>query len=83
MAATYPKDPITTEGQCHEHNPVNHFEYLPAEDGGDVVHPALRRRLQVEPAMLGALVQAGLLRGRLTLSFTFDGIRYCQSRRRF
>ncbi len=67
--------------RCHTNNPVNHFEYLPVDDGGALLHPASRQRIEAQPAVLDELVRAGLLRGRTHLSFTFDGIRYCQRRR--
>ena len=68
--------------RCHEKNPVNHFEYLPVEEGGETAHPASRRRLQVESSVIGELIRAGLLRGRTQLSFTYAGMRYCERRRR-
>jgi hypothetical protein len=68
--------------RCHEHNPINHFEYLVMENGQwGLVHPASRRRLPVEPAVLEELIRAGLLHGRTQLSFTSAGMRYCQWRR--
>ena len=35
--------------RCHEHNPINHFEYTPADGGGEIAHPASRRRIDREP----------------------------------
>ena len=68
--------------RCHEHNPINHFEYTPTDEGGEITHPASRHRLPAEPAILEELIRAGLLRGRTQLSFTYAGIRYCERRRR-
>ena len=68
--------------RCHEHNPINHFEYTRTDEGGEIAHPASRRRLPVGPTILEELIRAGLLRGRTQLSFTYAGMRYCQARRR-
>ena len=68
--------------RCHTQNPVNHFEYLPVDDGGAILHPASRQRVEAEPAVLDELVRAGLMRGRTHLNFTFEGIQYCQDQRR-
>jgi hypothetical protein len=68
--------------RCHEHNPINHFEYTSTDEGGEIAHPASRRRLPVEPAVVDELIRAGLLRGRTELSFTYAGMRYCQMGRR-
>jgi hypothetical protein len=66
--------------RCHNHNPVNHFEYLPGEEGGAILHPASRERVETSAVAVDELVRAGLLRGRSQLSFTFEGIRYGQRR---
>jgi hypothetical protein len=68
--------------RCHQHNPVNHFEYLPGQHGGAIAHPASRRTVVAAPVALDELVRAGLVRGRWHLSLTFEGLQYVQDRRR-
>ena len=69
--------------RCHEHNPINHFEYLRTVDvHGAITHPASRRTVETTHDAIEELVRQGLLRGRSSLSLTYDGIRYCQARRR-
>ena len=70
--------------RCHEHNPINHFEYLHMEnERWAIAHPASRRTVDTDRGALEEIVRLGLLRGRYSLSLTYMGIRYCEARRQW